>query len=464
MFKNKLISGVKKDKPDDTFAINQADNTMLDNNSMVMMNNGVGICAEACACCWDTPLPTTYDDKATYIGKRTKIGHTSVIEHSNVVFLLELNLDTELGDLAEFLSWVNYLHVCYKKSKKNSSLGYLLIGGTWRGFADLCTVCPDFTNRIMTRVVSLIGKYIPSAAMKNIGLLNTVEDFRFDDAKIDAIAAPMNIYHNSHYRIDDNLDIVNCDDIEVLKQNIVEYCAEPELFNTYDLLPFVTLTVRFEHMSRIITQQLTRHRNGITQESQRYVNYSGSMFNSPAKFKDKYDSNHRYQIKFGSTTMSLTLQQLGDMMCSVYGQLTDKTNPRTKDYALQYEDARAYLPNNTQCGVIYITFTWKSFFKFLELREDSHAQAEIRQYALTLGKWFREKFPMYADFTDALIPVYDNKSHYMLPIVQYETDDSAEIFEEYIDAMENHVENFDENKLDPEEVEVEETKLRPGEI
>ena len=44
------------------------DNSII-NADVVGLNNGIGIVAEACACCWDRPIPTTYNDKAEYIGR-----------------------------------------------------------------------------------------------------------------------------------------------------------------------------------------------------------------------------------------------------------------------------------------------------------------------------------------------------------------------------------------------------------
>ena len=86
--------------------------------------------------------------------------------------------------------------------------------------------------------------------------------------------------------------------------------------------------------------------------------------------------------------MNLTLSEIGKAMCDIYGMLH---NPATAgaQFHLLKEDARAFLPSNVQCKKIYITFTLKNFLKFLNLREDKHAQAEIRKYAVAIGEWFR---------------------------------------------------------------------------
>ena len=431
-----------------------------------MMNDGVNICSRACAVCWDTKLPIDYDKRAEYIGKRTRIGHTSVIEHSNTVFLLPIDISKDGTDLMVFLSECRYLHTIFRLSKKNPSIGYLLIGGSWRAFADIFYFSSNLDNAIALRVIDLVRTYIPYCGMSDIINYGILEKEDFKTARIDEMSSEYNLYKNRTYSIDkDYLDCINCDNLDMLIKNIQECCAEPEVFTVFDLLDFCTITVNFMKMSRIITQQLTRHRNGITQESQRYVNYAKSCFNSPAEFKDKYDPNHKYEIMMGSTRMNLTLQELGDMMVKVYGQLTDNTNPRTKDFALAKEDARGYLPNNTQCGTIYITFTWRTFFKFLELREDTHAQAEIREYALALGEWFRNEFGGYSTLYDALKPRCINDSEvFMASIGNINTNNIDERFEEVVDELEEAVKNFDESKVDPEEVEETEPNQKHGEM
>lgn len=88
----------------------------------------------------------------------------------------------------------------------------------------------------------------------------------------------------------------------------------------------------------------------------------------------------------------MTLQELGDAMVGIYPQLVEPAD-NNKDYALMKEDARAYLPSNTECRKIYMTFTYKSLNKFLQLRESPAAQAEIRMYAKSIGNVIRN--PIY---------------------------------------------------------------------
>lgn len=360
----------------------------------IMANDGVNICAEACACCWDTKIPQKYAERAEYIAKRTRIGHGSVTEHSNHVFYMEISNEEveEIEALAETLAASKYLHTVYRASKKYNK-GYLIIGGSWRAYRDLLLRVENIeTNPIMVRLMSMIYKTINSAGMADLIKKEKIENNFEDSDNGNSV-----MYAKATHVELPNLEIVNIDDMDVLLDNIKGICPEPELFTIYDLLDMCTVTILFKNMSRIITQQLTRHRNAITQESQRYVDYSNGCFNSPAIFKpEKYDPNYKYSIQFGTSTQKMTLQELGDNLCKIYGQLTDKD--KTQGHEMLKEDARAYLPNNVRCNKIYITMTWRNLFSFLVLREDKAAQAEIRSYAVNIGSWFRELYPNYIGF------------------------------------------------------------------
>ena len=442
-------------------------NNRVEFGTTLFYNNGVDICAKACAVCWDTKLPASYEERSKYIGKRAKIGHTSVMEHSNLVIYLEINKN-EYNDLIEFLDGVDYLNYRQRIGVKNKDIIYLILGGTWRGYADLYLNEKNTSNSIMRRVTKLVYEYIPADALRNIIEMGLLEESKFANINLSNGSSMYNVYQNKLYTINENIDIINCDDIDSLITSININCPEPELFTINDLLKFCTITVNFKNMSRIITQQLTRHRNGITQESQRYVNYSKGMFNSPAKFKpDKYDGIHKYSIKFGGHTCYMNLQELGDSIINIYSQLIDKS-PTNARWSLQLEDARGYLPSNVRCNTIYITFTWSSFFSFLYLREDHHAQAEIRSYATALGKWFRETYNKYSDVYEALKPksmssIEDSIWYKNIKITSDEEETSNLPYEE---VMIEHIENYDEeeDKKDPVIEDTTESTLRHGEM
>ena len=409
----------------DTEEINMNHNSTSMVPSLIMMNDGVNICATACSSCWDTKLPDTYEERANYIGRRTKTGHTSIIEHSNVVFYMFVPVE-RLVDLAEFLDLKNYLHSCIKLASNGTGF-HMLVGGSWRAFSDLYLNCTSIDeNRVLSAITSGVLNYIPSNGMRDIidaGILNEKDFANLDTSTISARYAL-----ESNHHIDEDINIVNCDDYYQLIADLTSVCDEPELFTCKDLLKFCTVTVEFNNMSRIITQQLTRHRNGITQESQRYVDYSGAKFNSPAKFKpDKYNAKRLYEFKFGGNTYKMNLQNIGDSIAKIYEQLKDKSKYGTE--ALVSEDARGYLPQNVQCGRIYMTFNFYTLIKFLQLREDPHAQVEIRSYATRIGEWFRNavftlgdnKEDLYSALIPNIIGMNDeSKKHIFDPIIAKE--------------------------------------------
>ena len=381
---NNLKNNIKKGDSESIVAPSDIDTNSI-YSSLVMINNGVDICALACSSCWDTKLPDQYSDKSAYIGRRAKTGHTSILEHSNVAFYFFVP-DIYTDDLTEVLGYKNYLHSCVKRGE-NLSGWHVILGGSWRGFSDLYLNAYDISdNKFMRKITSMVYQYIPSDAMTDIIEAGVLQKEDFADAPDMESIKRFNAA--SYYNINDDIRIISVDNFAEMIKAIGESCAEPWVFTIKDLMRFLSVTVEYKHMSRVITQQLTRHRNGITQESQRYVDYSNAPFNSPAKFKpDKYDPNFAYDIDFGGKHFRMNLQQLGDEMNKIYPQLKDKKNGNN---ALISEDARAYLVQNTQCGRIYITFNWYHLIKYLQLREDSHAQSEMREYGIEIGKWFRD--------------------------------------------------------------------------
>lgn len=352
------------------------------------MNNAIPICAEASACCWDKVIPEDYQGIADYVGRRSKTGHTSILEHSN--FVTYIKVATSYADeFIEFCNTVKYLNTFSEKSN-DGTYWHFIIGGSYRGYSDLYREAKDLNNPILQAITAILYQYGHSAAFEDICALELMDRDLFQNLEPDENFKLLstNLPESANT---DLFEVLGMDSIKKLCTNL--YNIEPEAakkITTFDLIKFVSVTVLFKNMSRTCTHQLVRHRNGITQESQRYVDYSKGCFSSPAKFKpEKYDAMHKYQIRFGSSSpMHLTLDEIGDAICKIYEQLQNPT-VAGQEFHLLKEDARAFLPGNVQCRKIYMTFTFKTFLKFLNLREDKHAQAEIRMYAQAVGEWFR---------------------------------------------------------------------------
>lgn len=350
-------------------------------------NRAIDIIAEACACCWDKKVPDTYEERCEYVAKRTRTGHTSILEHSNFSIYFRVT-GIFVEDMINFLSWNEYCHVEMRNMGHND--WRFLMSGSLRGFSFIYTKANDLNNAVLKALSSVLYLYAPSAAFEDICKQNLMNLDNF--AKIDNFDDYMqNNNLTTHYKedVNEHFEIVGLDGIQILYTNLMNIDPDfAKMLKTKDLLDHVTVTVLFKNMSRIITQQQTRHRNGITQESQRYVNYTNIGFNSPALFKDKIDPDHKYNIRFGpSSNLSMTLQEIGDAIVSIYGMLY---NPVVAGkYALVPEDARAFLPNNAQSRKLYMTFTYSHLFKYFLLREHGGAQAEIRMYAKEIAEWVR---------------------------------------------------------------------------
>ena len=375
--KNKFIG--KREEPETSIG---SINTFL-----VGTSRGVDICAEACACCWDKQIPDDYAGRAEYIGKRTRTGHTSILEHSNFVIYMKMP-EGYLFDLTNFLTWSVYLHT--KIEKLSDGTYGVLIGSTYRGFREIFYHVDDIGNAVYKAFIGALYVHAPSAAFEDF-----FDIFLNKNSFIDAEPDPAYVLTTMYEDPDADTDyfkIVGMDSINILMHNMM--VIDPEFakkLDTHDLINFVSVTVMFKNMSRTCTHQAVRHRDAVTQESQRYVDYSEAKFSNPAIFKPgKYDIDHKYTVRFGTSgPLQMTLDEIGEAMTNIYGMLSNPTITGGK-YALLKEDARGYLPGNIQCRKLYMTFTYKMLFAFLKLREANGAQAEIRMYARMLGNWFRD--------------------------------------------------------------------------
>ena len=356
------------------------------------MNDYINICASACACCWNRPIPEAFDAKAEYIAKRVRTGHSSVIEHSNYVIFVETPKEY-FNELITIISNCKYLNV-WNDFYEDRAL--TIIGGSFRGYSELYREIYDFKNPILSTITYNLYEHVHSSMFEDlikIGIMNR-ENFKNLNPDVDGYKEYnkiIDLYNlveidpfneNSSYKPIDS----EFDQFKQFYKNLKDVSVEAwKRLKIKEAVKFLTMTVLFKNMSRTCTHQLVRHRNAITQESQRYVDLSGAKFSSPELFKpDKYDKDHKYTIRFPNLGRTeLTLQEIGEAECSIYDQLSNKAITGASN-ALIKEDARSYLPGNVQCGKIYMTFNYKNLFKFLDLRTHKSAQAEIRLYATNL--------------------------------------------------------------------------------
>lgn len=363
--------------------------------SLVYANDMVDTIYPACASCYgiSEDKNTERSERIEYTGRRVKTAHTSILEHSNVlvqVFIPLMKVDNlsktitkynkhikpELSDIGEseqdiitLISEVRdqcryltiYTDTIYDEN--NVPIIRMTIGGSVRGYRYIFENIENRHNKLFISIFNVLKLAIPSAMF-----IDFINDKVMDDYS--TIEITKDLQENIAQRLYNN---ISSDDIDIINMDTLDNISNLLQIERDKCFDFASITVNFKNMSRVITQQLTRHRNGITQESQRYVNYSEAPFNSPAKFKDKYDSEKIYNTPIGD----FNLTDLGHTMLSVYRYLVDQ--------GVEKEDARGYLPQNVQCGKVFMTFNLRTLFVYLGLRLDSHAQAEIRQYANKLA-------------------------------------------------------------------------------
>ena len=96
-----------------------------------------------------------------------------------------------------------------------------------------------------------------------------------------------------------------------------------------DALDFATITVYFKKLSRTASHQLVRHRNAISQESQRYVDYSNAGFVNPLLEHDV--ANVKNKVNILGVEKELDLDEIAKMEIDIYAQLRDHMTKKMQD-------------------------------------------------------------------------------------------------------------------------------------
>ena len=131
------------------------------------------------------------------------------------------------------------------------------------------------------------------------------------------------------------------------------------------ILEHAIVTFEIDDISRTCSHQLVRHRMAsYTQASQRYIKEDSVSFVVPPKVKDNKDANNIFiGAKIESEQAYHDLISLG----------------------IPAEDARFILSQASSTSIV-VTMNVRSLFNFFSLRQDDHAQWEIRQLAFEMEK------------------------------------------------------------------------------
>ena len=312
-----------------------------------------------------------------HIQKMMGFGHESILEHSNVIFILSMSKDLlrdpEIScDLTEFLAETKYLNI---RTKEKEDKINILIGGSIRGYMHVLRESDQdnffifYIKQIMYGSVdkaflgTLIEKgileedkctYVPLADVQDI----KEEDLNKDELDLDAS------YNTPEVIPGERVDLVYNTPLDIL--DILSRFG----FDKDDLFSVGTVTLRMHDVSRSCSNQMTRHRVGISQESQRYCEHKTDPkedFVNPIilNLKDRYR----------------------DLDPEVKKHMDELDPFNNYKYFIGHnivkEDARAWLPMNSKTQLL-MTFTYKQLFHFVKLRSEPGAQTEVRLVAKDL--------------------------------------------------------------------------------
>lgn len=363
-------------------------------------NDAINIVHDACTICVAGEKErNTLKERASFISGKIKLGHESILEHSNYIMMVEYRAGEDgEKDFAEISNCFKYLNVLTKSDEDEF---VILIGGSARGFKHVIRTIENPNNSLYCTIIEYIKAYIPSCFFADlieddIFAPNDFFDLYLDGDDITSGEDDGYIYYPcKDYRknIDWNSSyakILNLDDI---RHVFMRKCAL--YFTYYELMDFVTVNTIFVNVSRSCSHQIVRHRNGITQLSQRYVNMENAINYLPTSLKelDNWDEiepvvNHTIDTAF-----------------SAYGDMIKA--------GVKREDARYILPNSC-ATTLYMTFTFRNLIKACELRMDKHAQLEIRELFTDLKEQLEDE--AHIDELDENITFFD----YVLPRYKFE--------------------------------------------
>jgi flavin-dependent thymidylate synthase len=321
---------------------------------------------------------TDYNKIVDHIGRIAKRGHESIMGHSNIIMLLNIDIDL-IDNFVDVSNAFHFLEYSVVKNEETSEYVFL-IGGSIRAYKYFLRNIKDINNSLFVAVINNLYISAESVYFKDL-----IADGIMDENMFSYIPnAIININKEEGEDAEANGTIVyqeptlgKCVDI-IYSEDPYEILDQVKMygFELKDVLKVTVCSIIFHDVSRAISQQMTRHLAGISQESQRYVNYSNCGFIDPTKFEDdKTDSLKLFTINIFGTTVQMTPQQLGDELIKIYPQLIDQ--------GMLKQDARGFLPFNVPTKLM-MTFTYSNLIHFIKERTNIAAQPEIRNISLEL--------------------------------------------------------------------------------
>lgn len=171
------------------------------------------------------------------------------------------------------------------------------------------------------------------------------------------------------------------------------------LYDNQHTSPFEMCEIKVQiRMPIFVMRQWVRHRTANLNE------YSGRYSEMPELFYVPEYQDIKFQDEINKQASSGTLEVIDQIYASNLIQQSSEKSFKTYynllNLGVSREMARIVLPLNTYTEII-----WKNdlnnIFKFLMLRDHSHAQPEIQEYAIALSHIVKQHFPKaYAVYKD----------------------------------------------------------------
>lgn len=315
--------------------------------------------------CVNKPIGNgSLSDRLNYISKVIGRGHESILEHTNIIFLLKLDKNIPINkDFIELLSSMKYSNYSVKEHKGRL---YVLVGASIRALKHMIRetkVQNTFTQVIREVLYSSVEKqFLYSLIEKDYLDKDRCTYFPDGEINTDDTESSCEFIYDPEEKPGTYSDLVYMTDTEEVYEKVKQYG-----FTMKDVYKVSIISFVMHDISRSCANQIARHRNGISQESQRYVTHDYTK----ADFVDPIEMNweNRYKDKLDKTAYS----KISSMdIFKNYRYLISA--------AVLKEDARAWLPMNVKTKLI-MTFNFTNLAKFFELRLDKAAQLEIRRMA-----------------------------------------------------------------------------------
>lgn len=381
------------------------------------------LCSMAARTCYGLEPENTYDKCLAHIKRVMGYGHDSICGHSNIMVLLcfksnnTVLSDFDLSSIYTSLSALHFMNIVPLDfiHNKDAKEYFVLLSGSIRAFRYFIqnSTLPDSIvsenetnfNFDLYRVILDIAKHsIEKEFFEDMKDYVDLDEFKYKCPPYlirpeyhDETSEEVN--SDSHEYANNNVFMYNYPDIPGMYNDILiriadHYEGHDELIDPdtgmYKLnkeqaklfmkaiFRCTTVSFKMKNFSRAISQQVNRHLCAISQESQRYVDYSKkALFVDPLPFNPKAypDINKKYAFKFGGKEFNMTSEELGEEIIKLYPQL--------KQQGMINQDARAFLPMNVATNAMY-TFTMENMLHFIKVRDSQFAQQEVQGLAKQL--------------------------------------------------------------------------------